>query len=160
MDGCTWGAQTDLDDRVLVLWSRQSAASAVCPRADSWAEERLLDSERQCADYTVRFFLVMLAHGVEKVFLHSGASGRVNDPNFECALFDCGGVPRKLFPALAVLTDILGQRPVCGGYVQLGDSGRAVSFETGRRSVVALWNADDARGMRVALPDGEALSVS
>ena len=57
------------------------------PRADDWAEERLLESERQCADYTVRFFLVMLSHGVEKVFLHSGSSGRVNNPNYECALF-------------------------------------------------------------------------
>ena len=37
------------------------------PRADDWAEERLLESERQCADFTVRFFLVMLSHGVEKV---------------------------------------------------------------------------------------------
>ena len=73
------------------------------PRANNWAEERLLDSERQCADYTVRFFLVMLSHGVEKVFIHSGASGRVNDPNYECALFDYGSVPRKLFAALGGL---------------------------------------------------------
>src|SRR5205085_9215524 len=48
-----------------------------------WSEERLL-SERDCPEYTVRFLAVMLSRGVEKVFLHSGASGAVNDPNYEC----------------------------------------------------------------------------
>ena len=129
------------------------------PRADNWAEERLLDSERQCADYTVRFFLVMLSHGVEKLFIHSGASGRVNDPNYECALFDYGSVPRKLFAALAVMTDLLGERPVFAGESQLGDLGHAAAFETGKQSLVALWSEGDEPGLRVAVPAGEGLGV-
>ena len=121
------------------------------PRASSWSETRLLDSERQCADYTVRFFLVMLSHGVQKVFLHSGASGRVNDPNFECALFDYGGVPRKLFPAMAALTGLLGPQPACVGQAPLGDLGHAVGFETAKAAVVALWTEGDEPGTRVTL---------
>ena len=128
------------------------------PRANDWAEERLLDSERQCADYTVRFFLVMLSHGVEKVFLHSGASGQVNDPNFECALFDYGSVPRKLFAALAVLTNLLGERPVSVGESQLGELGHAAAFETGEQSVVALWSESEATGPRLSSrPERESL---
>ncbi|MCX7424191.1 MAG: hypothetical protein NTW96_00915 [Planctomycetia bacterium] len=129
------------------------------PRADNWAEERLLDSERQCADYTVRFFLVMLSHGVEKVFIHSGASGRANDPNYECALFDYGSVPRKLFAALAVLTDLLGPRPVSVGESQVGDLGHAAAFETGKQSLVALWSEGDTPGPHVVIPAGESLVV-
>ncbi len=129
------------------------------PRANDWAEERLLDSERQCADYTVRFFLVMLSHGVEKVFLHSGASGQVNDPNHECALFDYGSVPRKLYAALAVLTKLLGARPVSVGESQLGELGHAAAFETGEQSVVALWSESEATGPRVVIPARERVIV-
>ena len=129
------------------------------PDADDWAEERLLDSERQCADFTVRFFLVMLSHGVEKVFIHSGSSGRVNDPNYECALFDYGSVPRKLFAALAVMTDLLGERPVCVGDSQVGDLGHAAAFETGTQALVALWSESDESGPRIVVPDGEGLLV-
>jgi hypothetical protein len=129
------------------------------PRANDWAEERLLDSERQCADYTVRFFLMMLSHGVEKVFLHSGASGRVNDPNYECALFDYGSVPRKLFAALAVMTNLLGARPAPVGQSPIGDGGHATAFETGKRSLVALWSEGDEPGPRVVVPLAEGLVV-
>lgn len=129
------------------------------PRAGSWSEERLLDSERQCADYTVRFFLTMLAHGVEKVFIHSGASGRVNDPNYECALFDNGSVPRKLFAALAVLTDLLGARPECAAASPLGNFAHAAAFETQGQALVALWSESDALESRVVIPDEQGLRV-
>ncbi len=125
----------------------------------SQSEERLLDSERQCADYTVRFFLTMLAHGVEKVFIHSGASGRVNDPNYECALFDNGSVPRKLFAALAVLTDLLGARPECAAASPLGNFAHAAAFETQGQALVALWSESDALESRVVIPDEQGLRV-
>jgi hypothetical protein len=128
-------------------------------RADNWSEERLLESERQCADYTVRFFLVMLSHGVEKVFIHSGSSGRVNDPSYECALFDYGSTPRKLFPALAVMTDLLGEHPECVGQSPLGELGHAAAFETGTRSLVALWTESDGTGQRVVIPTQDGLNV-
>jgi hypothetical protein len=123
-------------------------------RPRNWSEERLLDSERQCADYTLRFFLVMLSHGVQKVFIHSGASGRVNNPNYECALFDCGSVPRKLFPALAVMTGLLGERPTSAGGLRLGAVGHAVAFETGKHSLVALWSECQEPGQQIIVPTG------
>lgn len=126
------------------------------PRANSWAEERLLDSERQSADYTVRFFLVMLSHGVEKIFLHSGVSGRVNDPNLECALFDSGCTPRKLFAAQATVTELLGESPVYAAKRRIGNYGHAVAFETGKRALVALWNEyDDTTCPQVIIPRGQ-----
>lgn len=129
------------------------------PRANAWSETRLLDSERQCADYTVRFFLVMLSYGVQKIFIHSGASGRVNDPNFECALFDYGGVPRKLFPAMAVLTGLLGTQPTVVAQSPLGEGrlGHAVAFETSKGAVVAVWTEGDEPGDVVVLPVGEGV---
>jgi hypothetical protein len=109
------------------------------PGANSWSEQRLAESERQCADWTVRFLAVMLSHGVEKVFIHSGASGAVNEPDFECCLFDYGGGPRKVFPALAVLTNLLGEKPASSGMRDVGRTGHAAAFETGGRSVLVGW---------------------
>jgi len=135
----------DKPDAWATSGSKADVTQALFPRARSWSEKRLRDGERQCADYTVRFFLVMLSHGVQKVFLHSGAGGRVNDPNFECALFDYGGVPRKLFPAMAVLTGLL------------GEVGHAVGFETAKATVVALWTEGDEPGAHVTLPSGDGV---
>ena len=128
------------------------------PQPDAWAEERLLGSERQCADYTLRFFTVMLAHGVQKIFIHSGASGAVNNPNFECALFDYGGAPRKLLPALAVLTQILGPSPQCVGTKAIGKAGHVAGFETGKQAVLVLWQAEEERGSDLSLRSGKGLT--
>jgi hypothetical protein len=127
------------------------------PHPDAWAEERLLESERQCADYTLRFFAVMLSHGVEKIFIHSGATGKINDPSFECALFDYGGVPRKLAPALAVLTRLLGPSPRCAGEKQIGRAGYAAAFETGRQALLMLWQGQDEAATGLSLPSGDDL---
>ena len=128
------------------------------PSDNSWSEHRLLAGERECADFTVRFLLVMLAHGVQKVFIHSGSSGHVNEPNFECALFDYGGAPRKLFAALAALTELLGPAPSCAGERRFGESGWAVAFETGRQSVIAVWSTDEDAAAGVEAPSPEGLS--
>lgn len=116
------------------------------PAPHSWAEERLLDSERQCADYTLRFFLVMLSRNVERIFIHSGASGRVNEPNFECALFANEGEPRKLFAALAVFNKLIGAKPQFVGQANLGKSGHCLAFETGASSLLVFWQTREQPG--------------
>lgn len=113
------------------------------PAPDSWAEDRFLGSERECAEFTVRFFTVMLARGCEKIFIHSGASGSVNQHNPECCLFEYGGVPQKALPAMAVFTELLGPSPRFAGEKLSGAEGFAMAFETDARSVVILWSADE-----------------
>ncbi len=116
------------------------------PQPNAWAEARLLESERQCADYTTRFFAIMLSHGVQKIFIHAGANGSVNESDFECALFDYGGVPRKLFPALAVLTHVLGPSPRSVGMKRIGAGAYAAGFETGKHAVLLLWRSENGKG--------------
>lgn len=122
------------------------------PRPDSWSENRLLEDERQCADYTLRFFAVMMAHGVEKFFIHSGASSRLNDPNQETALFTYGPSPRKLIPALAVFNDLLGDTPRCAGYRKLGQFAHAVAFESVQQAVVMTWEEEEGAGQVLDVP--------
>lgn len=128
------------------------------PLDDSWAESRLLTDEKQCADYTVRYFAVMLSRGVEKIFIHSGASPTLNGTNFECCLFDYGGAPRKTFAALAVMTDLLGPSPKPLGHRPLANSQHMAGFACGERDVVMLWQDERGTGATVKRPAGaEAL---
>lgn len=122
------------------------------PTGGDWAEERLLTDERECAEYTVRFAAVMLARGVEKVFIHSGSSGAANMPGFECCLFGQGGAPRKAAAAVAVMASALGPKPIPQRMPALPEGVYAAAFETGAASVVMAWATRP--GAAIQLPPG------
>jgi hypothetical protein len=119
------------------------------PTGGDWAEERLLTDERECAEYTVRFAAVMLARGVEKVFIHSGSSGAANMPGFECCLFGQGGAPRKAAAAVAAMAAALGPKPKPQRMPALPEGVYAAAFETGSASVVMAWATQGARSVKV-----------
>ena len=122
------------------------------PDAASWSEERLLRDEKQCADYTIRFYTVMMAFGVEKIFLHSGASAAVNGEQFECCLFEYGGVPKKIFPALAVFADLMGSQASFIESRRLGESGYSYSFATAKGQLTILWDPSAEASVSVPVP--------
>lgn len=114
-----------------------------------WSEVRLL-SEQQVADYTIRYCTIFLGRGGEKVFLHSGCTGSVNKPGTESCLFADGAV-RKVFPALAVFTALMGPHPRF--VADRAEGGAYVfAFETDSRSLLLAW-APDGRA-RVGIPAG------
>lgn len=124
------------------------------PDSGNWAEERLLKDERQCAEYTIRFYTIMMAFGVEKIFIHSGASAAVNGEQFECCLFDYGGAPKKVFPALAVFADLMGSKAQPVPSQQLGDSIHRYSFQTDKGLLTVLWNPAGKPGPTMPVPPG------
>lgn len=126
--------------------------------AQGWAAKRLLRDERQCADYSVRFALVMLASGVEKVFYHSGAGGRVNRQPLECCLVRYAGVPRKVLAAQSAMAGVLGPRPRFAGRPPIPKQGGskveglyAYAFDCDSRAVVAAWVGPDVVAARWSL---------
>ncbi len=119
------------------------------PSTGDWAEERLLDSERECAEYTVRFCAIMLSRGCEKVFIHSGSSGSVNEPAFECCLFDQGGAPRKVASAVGVMTSLLGPKPRAAPVPKTTEGVYAAAFEAPGRSVAMVWATTNVRTIRI-----------
>jgi len=124
------------------------------PDTANGVDQQLLQNEKQCADYTIRFFTVMLSFGVEKIFVHAGSNGAVNATQFECCLFDAGGAPKKIVPALAVFAELMGSRPKFTGFRPLGQSGYSYAFETEKGSLTVSWDTDDNAHTSVALPDG------
>ncbi|HOW70029.1 MAG TPA: hypothetical protein PKY77_05450 [Phycisphaerae bacterium] len=121
---------------------------------NGWSWVSPLASERQCAEYTIRLFTIMLGRGVKKLFLHSGANEAVNEWGFECCLFSRGGAPRKVFPALAVFTDLLGPEPVFAGDKNLPGSDHCYAFESPGRSVLVLWREHESPHGTITIPAG------
>ncbi len=107
-----------------------------------------LDSEKQAADQAVRHALIMLAHGVEKIFYHSGHSGSVNDGMGDLnTLLGPLGTPQKSYPAIAFLASLLGPDFKYVGPMakpaQLNglptDSIYGYAFQSGNKAVLAAW---------------------
>jgi len=105
----------------------------------NWEDSRMLNDEKQCADYTVRFFALMLEQGVERIFIHAGTNEPVNTPSVECCLFD-GNAPRKVAPAVAQFCSFLGSNAKPAGYHGTPGGAYSMGFETGKQAVVVAWS--------------------
>ncbi len=120
-----------------------------------WAPNRLLRDERECADYSVRYAAIMLAHGVEKICYHWGGAASA-DPNDDVMILESwmtvhAGVPRKLYAAQAALSDLLGPAPKYAAPLarpEPTDGGEAggvygYAFQCGSRAVLIAWAPSD-----------------
>jgi len=104
-------------------------------------------SEKRAADYIVRYCTIFLGRGGEKLFLHSGCTGSVNKPGTESCLFTDGAV-RKVFPAMAVFTEMMGSSPKF--VADKTDDGAFIfAFETGRQAVLVLWDPEEKTTARI-----------
>jgi hypothetical protein len=111
-----------------------------------WSESQIL-GEKLAADYIVRYCTIFLGRGGEKIFLHSGCTGSVNQPGTESCLFADGAV-RKVFPATAVFAEMMGPSPK---FVADRTAGGVFifAFETGRQATLALWAPDEKTTVRI-----------
>jgi hypothetical protein len=92
----------------------------------------------------VRFTAVAFAHSVRKIFFHAGTCGTINGPDAGSVLFEYGGAPRKIYPAVAAFTRWVGVPEECVATHTTGDV-RAYVFRTGKQYVAVAWST-------VALP--------
>jgi hypothetical protein len=132
------------DDRPWSPW--------VAPKGH-FSATHLLPDERRCSDYTIRFALIMLAHGVEKIFYHQGCEGEVNNGSvdLENPLLGPRAMPQKLSSAHATLANLLGPRPRFAGALAKSDprgspaeSVHGFAFQCGNRAVLSAWVGERA----------------
>ena len=119
------------------------------PNPEHWSANRQLTNEREAADYTVRLAVILLAHGVEKIFWHSGLEGAVNNGSMdlENPLLDPEAIPQKQFAAQAALSRLLGPAPkfaspfrkpkIVSGHSTSGVHGYA--FKVQRGAALVVW---------------------
>ncbi len=98
-----------------------------------------LENEKLQAAYVVRWNVIMLAGGVEKIFYHAGTCDGVNRDSLQGVFFEYGGEPHKVYTAQAVMAKLF---PVTCRFVDrlaLGEGVRAYRFRDGERTVLVLW---------------------
>lgn len=98
-----------------------------------------LPSERVQAAYAMRFNVILLAHGVERIFYHAGGSIGLNADAREPIFFEYGGAPRRIYAALAAFADLFqpGVKPL--GELNWGPRTKAYLFRQGPQLLVAAW---------------------
>jgi Beta-galactosidase len=134
------------------IWATEAAYYAVDDKPwTPWAAppghfsaNLLLSDEKTCADCIVRQAIILLAHGVEKIFYHQPVEGPVNfgSWNIENTFLAEESVPKKSYAAISALATLLGPAPryVADAAVPAAnDNVFAYAFQSGPRSVVAAW---------------------
>lgn len=113
-------------------------------------------SEALAGEQLVKFVAVSFAHGVRKIFLHAGVCGPMNGSDGASIFFEYGGAPRKMYPAVAALTALLGTPDASAGSVSEGGL-RGYVFK-GRAGAVGIAWTEKAR--KIALAGGvEAIDM-
>lgn len=96
-------------------------------------------TEQAATEHLVRFAAVSFAHGVRKIFFHAGTCGAINGPDAGGVLFEYGGAPRKMYPGVAALTQILGVPEAFLRKIERGGL-RAYLFRARNHAVAVAWN--------------------
>lgn len=135
-----------------------------------FAANLFLASERQAADWSVRYCALMLARNVKKIFWHQGSTGEVNNGTFytENPFGDYAGRPTKVYAGIAVLAGQLGATPVYGAALSKPGTvnGKSTSgihgyaFDVGGKSVMVCWaeEASAPAGWTLTAPSGTVLT--
>jgi hypothetical protein len=103
-------------------------------------------SEQAAAEHIVKFTAVTFAHGVRKIFFHAGTSAQINGVDGGGIFFEYGGAPRKMYPAVAALTRLLGTPDESLGTIVQGDV-RAYLFRRGQQSLAIVWSTTPKKTM-------------
>ena len=107
-------------------------------------EHTLRPSELACSRDLIQNDVVMFAHGVRKIFFHSAVMKGMHEPSLMSIPFKYDGVPRKMFAAVSVMSQMLG---LDFRFVRKWDQPAklvAYEFESRGRTVVVLWTRKTA----------------
>lgn len=114
---------------------------------------RPLSSERQQAEYAVRWATLAFANGVEKIFYHAGTCDGLNQDSLQGIFFEYAGRPHKIYAAQAVMSHLLTPDSVFVERLSLGEGVRGYLFRDGRRLVGVVWAPGGVQAGRIRLGD-------
>ena len=101
--------------------------------------------EREASAHIVKYAAVAAGHGVRKIFFHAGTCGPVNGQDAGGVLFEYGGAPRKMLPAVAAFERLVGVPTGCEGVIDT-DALHARVFRTRGGAVAVAWRPKNRGG--------------
>ena len=122
-----WGCYADDDPPVLPFVAGDSAMNR-----SRWR------SERAASEHIVKYVAVSFAYGFRKIFFHAGTCGTINGSDAGGVLYEYGGTPRKMYPAVAVLCRLLGVPDESVGVIKKNGVS-AYLFKNSEKYVAICW---------------------
>ena len=112
-----------------------------------------LADERLQAAFSMRYNVMLLYHGVERILYHAGTCPGLNGDNREGTFFEYDGAPRKIYAALAAFAELF--PPGCRALSELqwGEGVKAYLFDNGEKLVLASWALTEAAQTQVQWTD-------
>ena len=127
------------------IWFTEGAYYAdddmpVEPYRSRWM--RPLTSERQAAEWQVKFNTIYMAYGVVKFIYHSGTPGWINDVGPSGIFFEYDGAPRKMVATQAAMSHVFGPDVQSLGKLDASAQVWAYGFVSRGKTVIVLWNEE------------------
>lgn len=116
-------------------------------------------SERKASEWLIKFATLFFANGGEKIFLHVGTCGEINGVDTGGVFFEYGGMPRKIYVAIATMADLLPPEAKFERSEKLNGNLIVHWFKVGKEHIGVVWSTD-GKIHQIALPPGiRALDV-
>jgi len=137
------------------IWFTEGAyyADDIMPYKPYTSWLKTLDSEKEAAEYQVKFNTILLAYGVEKFIYHSGTPGSINNDSLSGIFFKWGGTPRKMLVTQSAMSNILRLPIKSLGKIETSDSLKAYKFESDGRTVIVVWVEEGAKELGINLTE-------
>ena len=89
------------------LYAEDDPVTLPATAGDSTMNDAMRPDEQTASADLVQWATVMFAHGVRKVFFHAGTCRGLHDSSTGNMFFEYGGLPRKMYPAVAAMARLL-----------------------------------------------------
>ena len=110
-----------------------------------------VDSEINASEWQVKLNTLLLAHGAERIFYHSGASSGLNDEWLQGIFFEWAAAPRKMLVAQSAMANLLSPPIRSLGLIESPKALTAYGFESDGRTVIVAWAQEGAGRREISL---------
>ncbi len=117
-----------------------------------------LESEVQCAEWQIKFNVILLSNGVEKIIYHSGTPGSINNESLSGIFFEWAGEPRKMLVTQSAMSNILSGDLKPMGKIKAPEKVKAFGFESDGKMIVVAWMEEGANSAKISL-EGKSCSI-
>ena len=123
---------------------------SIVPLGHSGFNQPLRDEKQQAA-YAVRWNVMMLANGVDKIFYHAGTCAGINQDSLQGVFYEYAGEPHKIYAAQAVMSHLF--RPSCRFVkkLSLGKNIKGYLFQDDKRLIAVVWAMRGEKGKAIRI---------
>ncbi len=110
-----------------------------------------LGSEAEAAEWQVKFNIILMAYGVEKIIYHSGTPGSLNNESLSGIFFEWAGEPRKMLVTQSVMSNIFSDTLNSFGKIHAPEKVKAYRFESNSQTAIVAWMEEGAESQKVTI---------